>query len=449
MWISNNILRVGLCFALANMLRADDLSLAGGDVRLTGTVTSIGADGVVELSSPLSPEPLKLKSGVVRKVLFSPEEALPEPPPALVELSNGDLIPAVVESLDDKKLVIISPEAGRMEIPRDALTSLQLGIHRRKVVYVGPRNLDEWSGPDGDLKNWTFQEKSLIANGPASAAKKMNLPRQFILRFTFKWQAKVVPNFEVSFADPLKPKGEASDRYFLRFNSAGLGVKREASKGKHYTDILLLNRTPNQYPNHELDIEIRVDRNTSRLKLLLNGEPEGEFIDHIPAVPTGSGISFVCNGQSGSPQEIRGIEISELDDARVRHRAEERGDPKADSLISREDDRWGGKLLDIRKSGAGVLFRFKSDFQNDPLEIPEADVSTVFFAGKDGAGKTDGKHPFLLRLRGEGSLRVSSCQFTPDEVTAEHPLLGSLKLRRRGIVALERTDLIPQPDPEP
>ena len=58
-------------------------------------------------------------------------------------------------------------------------------------------------------------------------------------------------------------------------------------------------------------------------------------------------------------------------------------------------------------------------------------------------------HPFVLRLRGEGSLRVTSCLFTEETVSAVHPLLGPLNFRRDGIVAMERTDPKPKPAPEP
>jgi len=172
--------------------------------------------------------------------------------------------------------------------------------------------------------------------------------------------------------------------------------------------------------------------------LFLNGEPEGEFIDPIPAVPEGSGVTLVCNTQNGSPQEIRDVEILEFDDTRGRHHSEERGDLKSDSLISREDDRWGGRLLDVRKSADGTVFRFKSDFQKDPLEIPEADISTVFFAAKDAGEINKEAHPFVLRLHGDGELHVSSCLFDDDKVTAVHPLLGQMKFSRGGIVGFER-----------
>lgn len=445
---SNHMIRLGVLCGLCGPLLADDLTLGGG-ARLTGTVRSINEAGVVELASELSPQPLRMKKGTVEKVEFSAKGTTPKPPSAVVELANGDQLPANIEALDERHLTVLSPEAGRLEIPREALKSLQLGILQRQVAYAGPRNLDEWTRAEADVKNWVFDHNSLIANGPATASKNLSLPHQFILRFTLKWQAKQIPNFQVFFADPLKPKGELCDRYYLQFGGAGLEIKREAAKGKRYNTIVQLNRNPNQYPEHQLQVELRVDREGARLQLILNGEPEGEFVDPIAVVPQGTGITLVCQTQPGSPLEIREIEVLEFDDSRGRHRSEERGDPKADSLISREDDRWGGQLIEIRKSGDGQLFRFKSDFQKDLLEIPAADVSTVFFAAKGGKVAEPADHPFVLRLRGEGSLRVSSCQFSEDAVSAVHPLLGPVKFRREGILSMEQTAAKPQTAPEP
>jgi hypothetical protein len=448
--ISNIIIRPGIACCLAGSLLADDVTLNSGSARLTGSVRSISKEGIVELASPLSPGPVLLKSDAVRKVEFSPDNPSAAQAPALVELVNGDVLPVAIEGFDDRKLTVVSPEAGRLEIPREALRTLQLGIAERKVVYAGPKNLDEWAG-EGDVRNWSFERASLVADGQASATKKFPLPEQFVLGFTLQWQAKQMPpNFEVYFADPLKAKGEASDRYFLRFNSAGLEIKREVSKGKRYHTIVQLNRTPNQYPDRQLKVEIRADRKGSRMRLFLNGEPEGEFFDPIAPVPSGSAITFVCNTQTGNPHEISNISILELDDSSIRHRAEDRGDPKNDSLISREDDRWGGRLMEIRKTEEGAIFRFKSDFQNDLVEIPEDVVSTVFFAGEAG-GETpeDPEHPFMLRLRGEGSLRLASCLFTEDSVSAVHPLLGPLNLRRDGVLSMERIESKPAPAPEP
>lgn len=449
--ISNILWRATLLCGcgIALPLSADDLALADGASRLTGTVLSIDGEGRLELSSPLSPDPLILKEGSVEKIEFSNAGSLPEPPEALVELANGDILPATIEHLDDRILTVNSPDAGRLEIPRNLVSSAQFGIQRHDVIYSGPRTLEEWTGSRGEQKNWSFRQGSLVAKGPATAARKFTLPQQFVLSFTLKWKVKQMPRFQVYFADPLTSGGQACDRYYLQFGGAGLEIKREATQGKRYNTLLQLNRTPNQYPDRQLSVEIRVDRNGSRLQLFLNGEPEGEFADPISPVPDGSAITLVCSAPSGSELEVRDIKISEYDNSRARHRSEERGNPANDSLISRDDDRWGGHLMEIRKTGDGALFRFKSDFQDDPLEIPEADVSTVFFAASDTPAAAGREPPFIIQLLGGGSLRVTSCRFTESTVSAAHPLLGPLELHRDGIVSMQRANKKSEPAPEP
>ncbi len=441
------------CVIAAASARADEITLSGGASRLTGTLRAIGEDGVAELVSELSPEPLKLRDGMIREVRFHLEKPAADPSPAMVELKNGDLLPVTVESLDERRLVVESPQAGRLEIPRDAISSLQVGIRKNHVIYSGPKRLEDWSHEAADMNNWGFERNSLVSRGPSTATRVVELPKDFILRFKLRWQERSIPNFQVYFADPLREKGELADRYYLQFGAAGLEIKRESSKGKRYSTVAQRNILPNQFPENEIRVEIRVKRQTGHLALFVNDVPEGGFVDTAPEVPDGSGISFVCNTQNGAIQEISAIEILEHDDKPERHVAEERGDPKNDSLITREEDRFAGRLLSISGAGSEAVFRFKGDFQDEPMEVPATEVSTVFFAGE--AAKPGGRDsskpglPYRLRLRGGGSLRVSSCIFTAESVSAAHPLLGKIVLRREGVDAMERDQTEPEKKSEP
>lgn len=439
------LLAILLAGSTVGVAFADKLRL-GTDARLSGIVRSINEQGAIELVSPLSDEPLRLQADAVEKVEFSTPAPTANFPETLVELANGDLLPVSIESLDDTQLKVTTADMGTFSIPRSALKSMQMGVHRAKVIYAGPKDLAEWTGgQDGD-RNWRFADSGLVAGGPARASHAFDLPARFVLKFTLKWKAN--PNFQIFFADPLTPGGNPSDRYYLQFNSGGMEIKRESTQGKRYQSVILLPRTPDQFPTNEVDVEIRVDRKASRLHLFLNGVPEVQGLDPYPEKTQGGGISIVSISPSGSSQEIRDIEIEEYDNARTRHRSEDRGDLKTDSLISSDDDRWGGHLTEIRKTETGNVFSFKSDFQDAPLEIPESDVSTVFFAQSKDAPAVQQAHSFALRLRGEGLLRVSSCVFSENEVTAQHPLLGVLKVSRPGVTALERLGPKPEGDPK-
>ncbi len=424
--------------------RADELTLSG-DARLTGVVRSINGDGVVELVSELSPEPVLLKPDAVRKMSFAGSGSQAELPGSLVELANGDVIPVRIGSFDGEILRVTTPDAGALAIPKDSLKSVQLGVRRQKAIYSGPRNLEEWSADIEGARNWRFAKAALTANGPAVAMRKIDVPSRFVFKFSLKWQMS--PNFTVYFADPLTPKVDQVDRYFFQFNASGIEIKRESGTGPKVQSVILLTRSPEDFPSNQVDVEIRVDRKASRLHLFLNGEPEASGVDPVVNAPVGSGFVFVSSSPSGTPQEIRAIEVLDFDNSKERHRSEERGDPKIDSMISREDERWGGHLTGIRQGSDGAIFTFKSDFQEEPLELMEGDVSTVFFARREGDAAPPKQAPWVLKIRGEGLLHMASCTFSESGVTAVHPLLGPLEISRGGVTALER--LQPDSDQEP
>ncbi|MEO5916449.1 MAG: hypothetical protein ABIS50_19590 [Luteolibacter sp.] len=435
---------IALMVVASTHARADELTLSE-DARLTGTVRSINGEGVVELLTDLSPEALQLKPDAVKKITFAASDSQPGISGSLIELINGDLLPVRIEGFDGKVLKVVTPDAGALSIPREYLQSMQLGVHRQKAIYSGPRSLEEWSGDVEGSRNWRFTKGALSASGPAVAIRKIDVPSRFVFKFGLKWQ--VSPNFTVYFADPLTPKADQVDRYFFQFNASGMEIKRESATGQKIQSVILLTRNADDFPTNQVDVEIRVDRKSSRLHLLLNGEPEAAGVDPVANAPIGSGFVFVSSSPSGTPQEIRGIELLDFDNSKERHHSEDRGDVKIDSMISRDDDRWGGHLTEVRPGQDGAVFTFKSDFQDKPLELAEGDVSTVFFAKPEGDPVPAPQAPWVLKLRGDGVLHMASCEFSESGVTAAHPLLGTLQINRGGVTALER--LRPNSDPKP
>lgn len=450
------VLFLAVLAVLAPSTRAADVvTLDSGDSRLSGRVRAIDADGVLELESPLSAQALRVKAGGFRKAEFEAGAPREEGATAtLLELSNGDLLPVEVESFDDRMLVAQSPVAGRVEVPRAAMSALQLGIGSPRVVFRGPGRPAGWSGASDEMR---IEGDEMIATGAVGTSRSFDLPERFVLRFTLKWQARQAPSFIVYFADPLNAKHERSDRYRFVFNSGGIEIKRLTAAGGQHRSLLQLNRRPDQFHERELPVEIRVDRKTSRLQLFLDGVPENPVVDPVRPPPSGSGVAFECNASDRSPHTIRHVEILELQDDGVRHRTEERGEAEEDSLISRDEDRWTGRLLEVRKADAGTVYRFKSNNREEPLDIPASEVSTVFLAAASPDSAPAAATPFVLRLGGGGRLHVGSCVFDGTSASVRHPLLGALKLDRRAILSLERSTphappaapAPPEPDAEP
>lgn len=411
-----------------------DVSMKG-DAKLSGEITGMASDGTITLLSPISEKALVLSADQVERVAFGNAGASPEVPEQRIELSNGDILPVRVTSMDAGLIHVESPVLGSFAIPRAVVSTLQLGIVPKKVVYAGPKSIQGWSMDESGKQAWDYENGSFLARGLGALSRDVALPKKFILKFTFRWQNN--PNFQFCFAQRPPAQGERQDRYIAEFNGYGFGVYREVAN-RPRTPVILLARSQKQMEKQSMEVEIRVDRTRGLLELLIDGELEGRYTDSVQPIPAGSGISLVNKGHLESKQSVRSIMILEWDDRGDRHRSEDRGDGKTDSLIGRYGERFGGDLESIRRDGASTVYVFKSDFQKEPLELPEEEVSIVFMGRQGEPSQSAVTGDLILSLRGQGTMRVSTCVLEADSAKVEHPLLGSLEFGRAGISSLER-----------
>jgi hypothetical protein len=419
---------------------ADDLILEGEE-RLSGKVLAITPDGTVLLDTPLAPEAVALKSESVKRVIFAVKEVKSDEAACQVTLSNGDVLAAVIGSLDDKNVTLASSLAGPLVIPRELVASLRIGVTLPHVIFSGPNGLGGWKRDPSADGEWSFDKGGLNVDGAGAISRSLDLPPQFVVRFKLAWDS--TPNFKFTFAGPTASEGGPVDRYFLQFNGAGLEIKREATSGKRYTSIATFERDPDKYPGKRLTVEIRVDRAGKTLQLLLNDEPEGRFKDPMPKAPAGGGIAFESMAGEGNELNISEIQITDWDLKDDRRPVDDRGDKTKDALIGIESERFSGNLVGTKPGPEGLLYVFKSAFQENAIEVPESQVATIFLTARNEGQAVAPPSPFCLRLLGGGSLRVSACSFSETEVTATHPLLGPLTIQRDKVTAFERVS--PEP----
>lgn len=424
-----------LFLGIASLAVGAEVSLQG-DGRLTGEVTRMDADGTIEIVSPISERPLRILGDKAIRVDFGAADKGFHASDQRIELSNGDILPVKVLSLADGFLNVESADLGRVPIPREMVSSIQLGIFPKKVIYSGSSDFSGWTRDKNGSRNWTVDGDEFVAEGLGTISRDVALTDKFIIRFSVAWDN--YPNFQFRFADPGDKEGVQVDRYVLQFVGSGFGVLRESSGVRASVPIVFLNRPSERLRDNRMNIEIRVDRSRRKIQLYIDGEKEGSFTDPLITAPTGTGISLVSRAPQESSQRIGEIEVLEWDDRGDRHRSEERGDGNSDSLIGRNGERLGGKLTGIRQDGDTSVYLFKSDFQKDVMELPEGEVSTLFVGGQDDSEGKDFSGGFLLSLRGGGEMSVSSCTFGSGKISVIHPLLGALEIDREGITSLER-----------
>lgn len=444
MYFSNQLAAACLCTLCipVALAPADELKLDDNRVRLSGEILSIGQDGIIELASPLATKPLKLKSEKLNEAVFSHEESTDNPPSIMLHLSNGDTLPVhQLIDMKDQQLQTRSEITGLVSIPRHALDSAQFGIAPDQSVYANTLNLDEWLDEEGERRNWEYKAKALVANGSARASHQFNLPKNFIISFKLSWNDKNPPMFRMLFAQNAKPSDTGNGFYRLTFSNGGVHLERESSRSKQPHTLTQLRRLPSQYTKNEATFEIRVHRESRRIELLINGEPESTCIDPIDEIPQGSTISIECNSTNGSIQRISNFSIAELTNTHARHLSEGRGDNNTDILITTDDDRLAGHLLAITPSPEGNILRFQSDFIDHPLEIPQSEVATLLFAKPKAETPAQNPTPPLqIQLRNQGLMHIHQLEMTNGRISALHPLLGKLSINKQSVQSILRTE---------
>ena len=430
------MIRPALLLSLLLPAAADEVLLADGS-KLSGTVTALADGGQLILSSPLAFEPFQLKADRLKRVNFAAAGEFNDRDDALVVLANGDQFPGELAAIDAESVTVRTLFAGEIKIPRSSVNTIQLGVSPPKIIYRGPADDSGW-----EIKNgWRFDSMRFAADNSGTIFRKFDIPGSFLIRFRVSWRN--TPNIQVYFADDSFETTGKADRYYLQFGGAGMELKRQQSNEGHpFLSMASIPGEPGDYPDNNLDVELRVDRKLGQVHLFLDGEEEGKFADPVKTRPTGQGIMFRSNIGGDDSQFIDNIEIREWDPSSDRHRTEERGDEKQDVLITRSSDRGTGSILGMVAGADGGTIRYKGPHHPDPVELSVSDVSTLYFAKPADAAEPAGQ-PLKLGLRGRGSLGVTGCVFTAESVTAKHPLLGDLTIRRDAIANLARAEPVP------
>lgn len=434
------MIRPALLLSLLLPAAADEVLLADGS-KLSGTVTALADGGQLMLASPLAFEPFQLKADHLKRVAFTATGEFVDKADALVELANGDQFPGELAAIDAESVTIRTGFAGDIKIPRSSVNTVQLGVRPPKIVYSGPESDSGWTIKNG----WRYDASRFTADNSGTIFRKFDIPGSFLLRFRVSWRN--TPNIQVYFADDNFETTGKADRYYLQFGGAGMELKRQQSNDGHpFLSMASPPGDPTDYPDNSLEIELRVDRKLGIVHLLLDGEEEGKFADPLKTAPLGQGIMFRSNIGGDDSQFIDNIEVREWDPSSDRHRTEDRGDEKQDVLITRSSDRGTGSILGMTAGEGGGTIRYQGPHHPDPVELAVSDVSTLFFA-KPADAPGSAAQPVELGLRGRGSLGVTGCVFTAESVTAKHPLLGELTIRRDAIADLSRAE--PEREPEP
>jgi hypothetical protein len=423
------------CLSIATFAGAAEISFTG-DNKITGELVAMDQDGTVTLRTPHANEPIRIISDGIAKIDFGKLTEKYEVPAQNLTLINGDSFPVEILSLDDKVLKIKSPSLGELDVPREIMRSLEIGSFSKKTIYTGPKEISEWRNTVDEVSEWTIQDQILLTNGSGEIYRDMKLPENYSVRFKVSWIKH--PNFRFTFGDPMEYKDKKVNRYYLQFGRAGMEIKRESTGKQPYYPIATIERLPQEFASKEVWIEVRVNRKAGSIDLYINDRLEDRYMDKNPNTPSGTGIAFKAYADNDNQLSVSDIVVSQWDDRGNKQRTEDRGDLKDDSVIGSKGDRSGGRLQSITDGKSGKVYRFKSNFQENPTDLQESEVASVYFASAPNA-KLEPFKGMNLFFQERGNIQVSKCVFNDNIISITHPLLGDLQLNLTAVSRLERS----------
>lgn len=445
--ISNRFLAgfAALCAALPAAAGADEVRLDGGR-RVTGTVTAIQPDGATTLRTAFAKAPLVLRADSVRSIaLAAPDKQEPAVRPHALILHNNDVIPCEVTGMDADRVHIRSAALGELDVPRDVLRAIRFGLRSSKSIVAPPDAYKDWAASEA----WKATDTSLTSSAVGNTSlDKLKLPPRFLLRCRIEWQG--YPNLRFHFADNHLEASGRADRYFVTFNHAGLELKRQCSNGRTYHSLAAIAKSPDTFGGtgntSGFDLEIRVDRPARSLQLLINGESQGTFRDPADEAPSGNGLMLLSYASGTNRNILRNLELAEWSPGNESPATglPEPGDADTISVYNAPDT-MSGAARSIRIEDGKPAVIFQSPHAEQPLVV--TNTSLLCFRKPAQQPADDGK--LAIELAGNGRLTARACSLDETATTAEHSLLGRLKLERAEIRAISRAAAQPADPAKP
>jgi len=420
-------------FPVFSLAEGDRIVLKNKD-QFIGKVIAL-KDGLIELDSPHTDAPLKVLNKDLEHLSFAAdqqsgdEEELQKDPHHL-SLRNGDHFPGKVASLNETHLGFETWFAGTLLVPRDMIDSVLFGVTPQPTVYQGPRNIDSW--PQERDNPWILRDGALVSRSSGFIGRNIPLPENFIFSSTIKWATS--PNLRIHLCnEKASPVGkEVGDGYLVIINSAGIQVSRanlEHTTGSKYKTLITHSSRLGEIPKKQIQLELRVDRQSRTLQLYLNGKKLEHGNDPASA-PKGTALVIESLSSVESNISISNIVVQEWDTITEPTIREPRADNDSDTISVDDGDRFSGKVIGFDPAKPGQPFIVKSPLSPDPIEIPTRNCTAMYFSKSD-AENPPANGQYQLDLRPGGNLTLSGVQLGKEKLTATHPWLGEIKIDRR------------------
>lgn len=345
------------------------------------------------------------------------------PATAAIYLSNGDLLPGNVVSLDNEKLVVDTGYAGRITINRLMVKSLSPNIGVSSLVYEGPAAMSEWTTyrSGGSQTQWRFKNGVLSAlqSYPISRIVE-GLPDVVDMQFDAAWRNSY-PSFYFKFyMDNIQ---EQRNAYQLQVSGSSIYLQRySAENGSSNMGGNSNYEGFNNGAVRQARFNMLVDKTKKTFTLLINGNLVKQWTDSATFAGKGNGIAF----QSANNGDLR---ISKIRISQWDGKIPEAGGGGSSDRVVKEDlvrfvnnDKVSGQLKAIVNGNV----KFETSYAT--LDIPLARIAEIVAATEKSERARKNKEDIRATFADKGVLTVQLLRIEKDELKGKSENFGEISL---------------------
>jgi len=301
-----------------------------------------------------------------------------DPSTAAIYLTNGDMLPGNLVSLDGEKLVLDTWYAGKINVNRLMVKGMSPNIGVSSVAYEGPTDLAEWTTyrHAGDQVLWKFKNGALYALQSYPIGREIEgMPDVADIQFDAGWRSGY-PSFCFSFyTDNVQDNGGSG--YMLQISGSSIYLQRlSRDSGSRNIGGNDNYEAFNNRKSMKAKFNLLVDKSKKTFTLLIDGNMVKQWTDTANFAGKGNGIMFRPNNQGDL--RIARIRIAQWDGKLPEAAGAGSSDKgtKEDLVRFVNNDKVSGRLKSI--SGGNV--KFETSYAT--LDIPLARIAEIVTASE-------------------------------------------------------------------
>lgn len=283
----------------------DTLSFLNKD-QLHGILLGIDPDTGLHWRSPEARATIDFKTSQISQIRLGSHKAPNTPQSAqLIVLTNGDVLPGNIVSLDDKTLLLDTWYAGHLTIPHSMVRRITPLSNANSPIYEGPAGMDGWVvGRVGASRSWSFRDGALIGSNYGTVGRDVKLPDLADIQFDVVLRG----NNQFSIGIYSDRADNFGNCYVLQLSTGYTELQRNSRTGSTDLGGTQLQNIMRHDKSH---IELRASKQKKSIWLLIDGRMVKEWSD--PAEFNGDGGSIIFACQLGTVVKVSNIKVSKWD----------------------------------------------------------------------------------------------------------------------------------------